>query len=287
MAPLPPKALILGCGYIGRALGRALARQGVDVTGWVRTVGSSEDLADEGITPWIGDVADTSDWDGIADGFDAVIHCASSARGGAAIYRSVYLDGVRQALSHCPAARFLFVSSTSVYGQEDGSAVTEASPAEPKTETGQILREAEEEALREANALVFRVGGIYGPGRGILFERFRQGEAVIEGDGTRSINQAHRDDVVSALLCGLGVGIPPLPDGIYNVCDDEPVSYLTYYGWLAERLGKPMPPFVPPNPNRKRGWTNKRVSNAKLKAAGWKPRFPTFREGLDEALRAL
>ncbi len=279
------KILILGCGYLGRAVGRELVARGFDVTGWVRSVESAGPLPDDGITPWIGDLADPADWSELpAASFEAAIHCASSGRGDAAVYRHVYLEGTRQALRHLPRARLLFVSSTSVYGQNDGSVVTEDSPAEPATETGRLLREAEALALALAGPdnLVFRVAGIYGPERGVLLRKFLAGEAVIEGDGTRWINQAHRDDIAAALVHAIEA---PLPGGLYNVCDDEPVNYLSYYGWLAERTGQPLPPFGPADPHKKRGVTHKRVSNAKLKAAGWKPAYPTFREGLDAILR--
>src|SRR6202012_5242651 len=129
------KVLILGCGYLGRAAGRELVARGFDVTGWGRSVGGAGELPDDGIPPGIGDLADPSDWEGLPRNFDAVIHCASSGGGGAEVYRRVYLEGARRALRELPRARFLFVSSTSVYGQNDGSLVTEASPAEPPTET--------------------------------------------------------------------------------------------------------------------------------------------------------
>jgi nucleoside-diphosphate-sugar epimerase len=282
----PQKILILGCGYLGRALGIALAARGDAVTGWVRSAASAAALPSDGITPWRGDLADPAAWDGLPRGFNAVVHCAASGGGGPEAYRSVYLDGVREALRQLPGARLVFVSSTSVYGQTGGEDVTEESPAAPATETGRLLREAEEAALTRPGTIVLRVAGIYGPGRGALLRRFRAGEAVIEDDGQRRINQAHRDDIVAALLRAVDP-IAPLPGGIYNVSEDEAPTYLTYYGWLAERLGLPLPPFGPINPQRKRGLTNKRVMNAKLKAAGWFPRYPTFREGLDAELKNL
>ena len=175
-----------------------------------------------------------------------------------------------------PQARLIFVSSTSVYGQTQGEAVTEKSPAEPVSETSRILREAEEAALA-AKAIVVRSSGIYGPGRSVLFEKFSRDEAVIEGDGLRWINQIHRRDLVAALLHLAEVG---RPGQIYNATDDIPVTYRDFYAWCGEFLGKPMPPFGPVNLERKRGLTNKRVTNAKLRATGWSPFYPSFREGL-------
>ncbi len=70
------------------------------------------------------------------------------------------------------------------------------------------------------------------------------------------------------------------PGEIYNVADDEPVMLGDFYAWCAEYLGRPLPPFGPEKTSRKRGRTNKRVSNAKLRALGWRPIYPSFREGI-------
>jgi len=71
-----------------------------------------------------------------------------------------------------------------------------------------------------------------------------------------------------------------VPGEIYNATDDTPVTYLDYYAWCSEFLRQPMPPFGPVNLQRKRGLTNKRVSNARLRATGWTPLYPSFREGI-------
>ena len=96
-------------------------------------------------------------------------------------------------------ARFFFTSSTSVYAQTDGSWVDESSLAEPTRETGKILRETEEIVLR-AGGIVARVAGIYGPGRSFLLRKFLAGEAVIDRERDRFLNQVHRDDIASAML---------------------------------------------------------------------------------------
>jgi nucleoside-diphosphate-sugar epimerase len=110
----------------------------------------------------------------------------------------------------------------------------------------------------------------------VLLKKFFSGEAVIEGDGQRLINQVHRDDIAAALALLLARGAR----GIFNICDDEPMTQRALYARLAEHFGKPLPPSGPIDPNRKRGWTNKRVSNAKLRALGWTPRYPSFREAV-------
>ena len=276
---LPKKPLIVGCGYWGLALALQWKEQGRDVTAWVRSLETAETLRRiHGIDARAGDVADPASWKQFPEDYDWVIHCASSGKGGEEAYRHVYGEGARQIFRQCPEARFFFVSSTSVYGQTDGSWVDENAPAQPGVGTGKILREAEDFVLAQGGT-VLRVAGLYGPGRGVLFRRFCAGEAVIEGDGKRWINQVHRDDAVSAVTT---LAERPESAGIWNVVDDAPVTLLDYYTWLAGRLQRPLPPFGPAPTERKRGVTSKRVSNAKLRGAGWTAAHPSFREGLAE-----
>ena len=188
-------------------------------------------------------------------------------------------------LADSPPEKFVFTSSTSVYGQNDGSVVTEESPAEPEAETAKVLVEAEKLLLaavaRTANfpAVILRVAGIYGPGRGHWFKQFLRGEARIEGDGSRWLNMIHRDDVIGCILAALERG---KPGEIYNAVDNEPVTQLKFFEWLAAELKRPLPPRIPADAEirRKRGATNKRVSNAKLRTElKYEFRFPDFRKG--------
>ena len=251
--------------------------QGHEVSGWIHSAASAASLADHPFHRIItGSVADGNAWDAAGEDYDLVIHCASSGRGGEAAYEEVFLQGARMMGERQSGARKIFVSSTSVYGQTQGEVVTEESPAEPLTATGRILREAER-AVLASGATVVRSTGIYGPNRGVLFEKFRRGEAVIEGEGLRWINQIHQRDLVAALAHLIEAGAP---GEIYNATDDTPVTYHDYYAWCSEFLRQPMPPHGPVNTERKRGLTNKRVSNAKLRATDWQPIYPSFREGL-------
>jgi len=134
-------------------------------------------------------------------------------------------------------------------------------------------------ADRRFHAVILRVAGIYGPGRGHWFKQFLRGAARIEGDGSRFLNMIHRDDVAGCILAALKNG---RGGEIYNAADDEPVSQADFFRWLAGKMGKPLPPAAPENPaeSRKRGVTDKRVSNRKLKRElGYRFKFPSFREG--------
>jgi len=271
------KTLIIGCGYIGLPLALRFKEQGNEVDVWVHSKVSADALAEYCFRQIIiGSVADANVWNGVHETYDRVIHCASSGKGGETVYREVFLRGARMMVQRQPQARSIFVSSTSVYGQMQGEVVTEESAAEPTSVTSRILREAEDVALA-AGVIVVRSSGIYGPNRGVLFEKFRKSEAVIEGDGLRWINQIHQRDLMAALIHLTEVGEL---GQIYNATDDTPVTYRDFYAWCSDFLQKPMPSFGPVNLERKRGLTNKRVSNVKLRATGWVPQYPSFREGL-------
>ena len=135
--------------------------------------------------------------------------------------------------------------------------------------------------------VVLRVAGIYGPGRGWWFKQFLAGEARIEGEGRRHLNMIHREDVGGCIAAALECG---QPGEIYNAVDDEPVAQRDFFAWLAQELGRPLPPAVAEDSGalRKRGVTNKRISIAKLKRElGYRFAFPTFREGYAAAVAAV
>ena len=90
------------------------------------------------------------------------------------------------------------------------------------------------------------------------------------------MNSIHRDDAAAALF----LLASERPGGIFNVSDDEPVAQRDWYKDVCALLDLPFPPTVPRDLNRKRGWTSKRVSNSKLRARGWVPVYPSFRDGV-------
>jgi shikimate kinase/dTDP-4-dehydrorhamnose reductase len=204
---------------------------------------------------------------------DAFIHCASSSRGGAEMYQSVYVNGMRHLIAAFPAAFPLYTSSTSVFPQIQGETVDETSFADPDRETGRLLREAENLALN-AGGCAARLAGIYGPGRSFLLKNLLEGKAAIEGnDGHgRYLNQIHADDAASALVHLVTHRL----SGIYNIADDQKVTQRDSYLDLCRVFGLPLPISRDPDPNRKRGWSHKHVSNAKLRATGWQPLYPTY-----------
>jgi nucleoside-diphosphate-sugar epimerase len=288
------RVLIVGCGYVGVPLGAELVRLGHEVFGLRRNSAAESELRAAGIQPLLGDVTKPDELNKLTHDFDWVVNCVA-AGGNAADYREIYLQGTRNLiewLAPNPPKKFVYTSSTSVYGQNDGSPVKESSPTEPAAETANVLVETEQVLLaavteRKFPAVILRVAGIYGPDRGHWFKQFLKDAAHIEGDGSRCLNMIHRDDLVGCIIAALKSG---RAGEIYNAVDDEPVSQLHFFQWLAQAVDKPLPPSVPENPDdqRKRGVTNKRVSNRKLKMElGHRYKYPTFRQGYSAELLRL
>lgn len=289
------RVLIVGCGYVGLPLGAELARQGHEVFGLRRTANAEVELKAAGITPLPADITAPETLAHLPRNFDWVVNCAASGGGGADEYRQLYLQGTRNLitwLAVTPPKKFIYTSSTSVYGQNDGSLVKESHPTEPQTETAQVLVETEKNLLTAAQqekfpAVILRVAGIYGPDRGHWFKQFLKDEARLEGKGERFLNMIHRDDLVGVIIATLKNG---RVGEIYNAVDDEPVSQLKFFEWLAGSLDKPLPPSAPEDAelNRKRGVTNKKVSNRRLKMElGYQFKYPTFRQGYTAELIRL
>ena len=159
--------------------------------------------------------------------------------------------------------------------------MTEESPAEPKHETGTILRKAEDLVLAN-RGIVVRLGGIYGPGRSALLKKFLSGDAILDPENDRFVNQIHRDDAADAIRFVLTREASA--GEIYNVVDDHPILQSECYRWLAAKLNRPFPAAGRSKSKRKRGDSNKRVSNAKLRAMGWTPRYPNLGEGMEKSV---
>ncbi|MDB6059114.1 MAG: NAD-dependent epimerase/dehydratase [Verrucomicrobiales bacterium] len=289
------RVLIVGCGYVGLPLGIELIRLGHEVTGVTKTGNRSNELQQAGIQPLIADIADRESLNQLPTGFDWVVNTTSSGHGGLAEYQRVYLEGMRNLidwLSAVPPQKFVYTSSTSVYGQTDGSLVKEGSITQPVSETAQILVQAENElfkAMREKKfpAIIMRVAGIYGPDRGHLFNKVVKEEDPLPGKSDKLLNMIHRDDVVGCIVTALKNG---RGGEIYNTVDDEPVPQIHFVRWLSETLGVNMPEFDPEAepPQSKRAATQKKVLNRKLRMElGCQLKYPTFRQGYTAEIQRL
>ena len=277
-----PRILIAGCGYVGGATADLFHSAGWNVEGWVHSKESAARLSIKQYSVRVLDFSKRNEVAKCAAAFDAVIHCASSHGGDAEAYRQIYLNGARHLLETFSQAKILFTSSTSVYAQRDSSWVTEESETKPLRDTGRILLEVEKLIL-EKGGIVARLAGIYGPRRSALLSKFLNGTATIDPNNDRFVNQVHRDDIASALFLLLNREAHASPQ-IYNVVDDQPLLQSECFAWLAQRLNRPLPPTRKSEQPRKRGNTNKRVSNDKLRRLGWTPHYPTFADAMESSV---
>ena len=287
------RVLIVGCGYVGLPLGAALVRQGHDVVGMRRTPGGEGPLIDAGMQPCIGDL--TSEGFEIPAGrFDAVVFTASAGvTATTAATRALQVEGLARVVARLakePPRKFVYAGSKSVYGQEDGAAVKETSLTQPAGERAKVWLEAERWLLgpgKSVGPVVLRLGDIYGPGRELFVEDFAKNRFRIPGSGQRHLNLIHRDDVVGAILAALKNG---RAGEVYNAVDDEPVRETQFFSWLAETLGKWMPPNGPEegDPERRRELANCKVSNRRLTMElGYRLKFPNFRQGYTAEIKRM
>lgn len=278
------RALIAGCGYVGAKLGSCLVEKGHEVTGLRRTTSAGGELEEHGISFRSVDVTDPAQLIRLPSDWEWVIYCAAPATHTVEAYQSVYVTGLRRVVEwlgqRAPRA-FVFTSSTSVYSQDDGSWVTEESPAKPESHTSLALVDGEK-LLREAASSGFpsrilRVAGIYGPGRHRL-KRLTEGAWQITSSGNRWMNMVHRDDLVSAISAVLENGVN---DRIYNVSDGTPAQEHEVYAWLREQLGQDrLPPVVRAPISGESNNLNKRISAERLRReCGWQPQYKSYREG--------
>lgn len=170
--------------------------------------------------------------------------------------------------------RLSYLSSTGVYGDTGGAWVDETAPLRGR----RPARTAADQAWLALGARVFRLPGIYGPGRSAL-DRARSGEGRRVG-GAGVFSRIHVDDVAAGVVAGLDA-----PAGAYNIADDHPAHADAVACFAAELLGQPAPPLVPFDSltpaARAFHAENRRVANCKAKRVlGWVPRYPDYRLGL-------
>ena len=281
------RLFLFGYGYAARALARRLKSEG-----WTIAATWREDpapLIADGVAPVRADHADALAQ--AAAEATAVLVTAPPGPGGcpglAALLPALARGGAFPNWTG-------YLSTTGVYGDRRGGWVTERSVLAAQSVEG-ARRVAAERSWRDAalgmglTLAVFRLPGIYGPGRS-AFDRLRAGQARRITAPGQVFSRIHVDDLGAALQASI---LRPRPGGVYNLCDDAPCPNSEVVAYAAELLGLPAPPEValadanlPPAALRFYA-ESKRVSNALAKAElGWRPAYPTYREGLSAILAA-
>ena len=271
--------LIVGCGYLGTALGLRLAAAGSTVWG-LRSKPQSLPAA---IQPLAGDVTLPESLRDLPRGLDVVFYMVGAAGRTAAAYQAAYVDGLQHVLEalqqqHQRPRRIFLISSTGVYAQQHGEWVDESWPTEPTHFSGQCLL-AGEQLLHASpfETTVVRLAGIYGPGRTRLIDSVRQGTAVCPMGEDVYLNLIHVDDCVGALSRLMRLAYPA---PLYLAVDHHPTEQGALLRWIAAQLGVQPPPFeAVPGSIKQQRRSNKRCRNTRLVAAGYALRYPSFHSG--------
>lgn len=291
--PSTPRLVIFGCGYVGAAVAARALREGVRVVALTRNQLKAESLRAQGVEVVVADLAEKSWHEQIRGRVDWVLNAVSSGGGGVDGYRHSYLGGMRSisewARTQVRVGTLAYTSSTSVYPHDRGVVVDETAATSEANDRSRILLETEAlvKACFAENAceryFILRLAGIYGPGREHLVEQVRSGE--VAGHGEHRLNLAHRDDIAAAIWSVFRAP-PSIANEVFNVADDAPASKAEVAGWIANQLGLPPPRFTGAPAGGRRAVTPDRViANTKLKTMlGWKPAFPSFREGYAASL---
>ena len=292
-----PVALILGCGYVGLALTRALRRRNVQVVATTRSGDRAGAIEDAGGEPGIADVMDPASLKPLAAlAPDVVFDLVRPQRLDTESYTSRGTRNVAGAFAGTSIQALVYVSSTSVYGRRSGELTSEETEVAPSSPAGRARVEAEQVYLdhfeqRGLPVRICRVPGIYGPGR-TLRQRLESGAYRRLDEDALWISRIHVDDLVEALIAAWLHG----SNGrIYLVCDDEPTTDHAYAKLTAELLSLPLPPTVNREDIRhelgvdafERRVSSRRCTNARMREElGVQLKYPTIWNGLPAALRA-
>ncbi|MFZ4966606.1 SDR family oxidoreductase [Pseudomonas sp. Mn2068] len=273
-----PSVLIAGCGDVGSRLATQLLAGGWQVHGLRRSISRLP----EGVLGVAGDLfveQRPAGWPGGA--LDYLVYCAAATDHDEAGYRAAYVEGLRHVLSWLGQSgqqprRLLFVSSSSVYVQQQGEWVDETSPTEAEGYSGRLMLEAEQLALDSGiPASRVRLTGIYGPGREWLLTQVRRGYRVAVEPPLYG-NRIHVDDAAGLLAFLLEADrAGKVLEDCYIGVDDAPAPLAEVVGWLREYLG--VTEWDAESSVRRTG--SKRCSNARARALGWVPRYASYREG--------
>jgi nucleoside-diphosphate-sugar epimerase len=275
--------LSFGHGYSAQALERLLLPQGWRIIGTTRSEAKAEAMRTRGIEALIWPGAD------VTDALNAASHLLMSASpdDGSDPVLAALQDQITARADQFEWAGYL--STTGVYGDHGGDWVDETAPLTPATRRGQarVVAEAAWQAIPGLPLHIFRLAGIYGPGRG-PFAKVRNGTARrIIKDG-QVFSRTHVDDIAQVLAASIA---RPNPGAIYNVCDDDPAPPQDVIAYAAQLLGLPVPEAVPfedaeLTPMARSFYAeSKKVRNDRIKDdLGVKLLFPDYRSGLQSLL---
>jgi nucleoside-diphosphate-sugar epimerase len=266
-----------------------LAARGDRVTGLTRTEPSAQRLRDGGFDALAVDLATPSAVRDVrGGGYDAIVAMQSAAGRDESDYARAYLHATGNVLEseYAVDVPFVYVSSTGVFGQTDGSWVDESTRPQPADGTSRILLAAEHLVLdrtrHRAKPCIVRCSGLYGPGRTGTIDRIRSGALAWGSGDTTWMNFSHRDDAAATVIAALDRGTP---GAVYHASDALPMTRHDVVAWIAGRLGIDPPRRDGNGSVEARRGAHRRVSaEATRHALRIALAYPSFREGMDSLI---
>jgi nucleoside-diphosphate-sugar epimerase len=290
--------LLFGCGYLGERVARRWRDAGDNVAVVTRSLERAEDFQREGYDAIFADVTQPASLRELPAAETVLFAVGFDRQAGGSI-EEVYAGGMRNVLAALPsgARRFIYISTTGVYGNAEGEWVDEDTPTDPQREGGGASLAAEQ-ALAESpfadRGVVLRLAGIYGPGRIPFLGKLRAGEPI-PAVSTGHLNLIHVDDAAAVVVAAAEIAEsklnrPSASSGleskcrVYCVSDGYPVERGEYYREVARLIGAGPPTFVAPDPDSPRAAraeADRRVKNSRmLVELGIRLQFPVYRSGL-------
>jgi nucleoside-diphosphate-sugar epimerase len=282
--------LIFGCGYLGARVAKRWRHAGHDVVVVTRSSEKAREFERVGFGAIVADVTQaetlanlpTAEMVLFAVGYDR------SAGAGSSSIEEVYAGGVKNVLAALPTetGRFIYISTTGVYGPASGEWVDEATPPDPRRDGGRASLAAEQALAAHAlgaRGVILRLAGIYGPARIPFIDKLRSGEPI-PAPVSGYLNLIHVDDAAKVVLAADTLALLENTPRVYCVSDGHPVERGEYYSEIARQISAPAPTFVDPDPNSPRAAraeSNRRICNERMLAElRVELAYPDYRAGL-------
>lgn len=289
------RLLIIGCGDIGRRVGKLAKEQDVETFGLVRSEASAQAARAAGVTPLIADLMDPDSLSGLPAGGAHILYAAPPPGGG---LTDPKVEHFCQALPpDAPPAKIVYLSTSGVYGDCGDREVDEQTPVNPQTSRAKRRVDAENR-LRDYSdrygvpLVILRVTGIYGPFRFAL-HRILEKHPLLREEEAPCTNRIHADDLARVCLAALTKGAG---GDIYNVCDGQKSTMTHYFNAVADAFGLERPPQISMNEaeqvmnplmlsyfRESRRMNNRRM----LDLLGAPLRYPTLEEGLKASVAEM
>ncbi len=280
--------LVIGCGYLGRRVAEAWQRDGHRVWVTTRSEPRAKIFSESQFLPLLLDVTEPDRFPALPE-VATVLFAVGFDREAQKPQHAVYVEGLKHILSALPTtvSRFIYISSTGVYGSTAGDSVDEDTPAVPLREGGRACLAAEQLLAASplgARSIILRLAGIYGPLRVPRAESIRRGDPI-DAPADGYLNLIHVDDAVQIVQAVERL----TPPRRYVVSDGQPCLRGEYYTEIARLLDAPPPTFVDPapqSPAAQRAASDKRIDPRRLFAdIDVTLRYPSYREGLASEVR--